>query len=98
MSKLLDDAKAAGFHIYNEDVITADFSQIINNKLAKFAALQIPDGYKLVPIEPTEEMRKSAICEQSHRRRLSLSEYGDIPATETYKAMLAASPPTNAEE
>ena len=44
--KLLDDAKAAGFDI---DGLTINVD--ITENLAKFAALQIPDGYKLVPIE-----------------------------------------------
>ena len=95
-NKLLDDAKAAGFHIYNEDVITADFSQIINNKLARFAALQIPDGYKLVPIEDTEYMNDMGF------KAYQLNSTGNSTFQQMisciYEAMLDASPPTNTED
>ena len=49
MSKLIEDAKAAGLLdiVDDENLVLDEFMEC----LAKFAALQIPDGYKIVPIE-----------------------------------------------
>lgn len=52
----------------------------------------VPDGYALVPVEPTREMRKAATIEQEHHRRMSLSLFGDEPAAVIYRAMLSAAP------
>jgi len=52
----------------------------------------VPTGFVLVPVEPTEAMRNAAIIEQEHHRKVSLSLYGDGPASEIYKAMIAAAP------
>ena len=50
--------------------------------------LQIPDGYKLMPIKLTDKMRWSASLEMPlHHGRLD----------KIYDAMIAASPPINTE-
>ena len=54
MNKLLDDAKAAGFDIRNEQVCSDTFHINITEKLVKFAALQIPEGYHLVQNEDSK--------------------------------------------
>jgi hypothetical protein len=53
---------------------------------------QVPDGWKLVPVEPTREMRNAAIREQELHRNMSLGLYGDEPASAIYRAMLSAAP------
>ena len=50
-NKLLDDAKKAGFYVSDEGFIFHFDGFDINRQLAKFAALQIPDGYDLVKNE-----------------------------------------------
>ena len=89
--KLLDDAKAAGFCVDKDNHVwssTSGDSDIITVQLAKFAALQIPDGYKLMPIKLTDKMRWSASLEMPlHHGRLD----------KIYDAMIAASPPINTE-
>ena len=49
----------------------------------------IPEGWKLVPIEPTDEMRNAGRDEVSF-----VADVGsfDIIATQAYKAMIAAAP------
>ena len=47
MSKLLKDAKAAGFTVENDKVISDTFHINITEKLAKFAALQQPQWQPL---------------------------------------------------
>ena len=56
--------------------------------------VQIPDGYKLVPIEPTDEMIDEGL------QNLPCTPRGVTYKTtkDVYKAMIAASPPTNTEE
>ena len=54
MTKLLDDAKDAGFDIRNEQVCSDTFHINITEKLAKFAALQIPEGYHLAQNEDSK--------------------------------------------
>ena len=89
MNKLLDDAKAAGFKVESDKVISDTFHINITEKLAKFAELQIPDGYKLMPIKLTDKMRWSASLEMPlHHGRLD----------KMYDAMIAASPQTNTKE
>ena len=102
-NKLLDDARAAGFDVYSDEpnIIYLDTTNAHNwdeldvtVKLAKFAALQIPDGYTLVPIEPTEEMLNNA--GKAWNEILSMAS-GDeylswqFALTTKYKAMLDAS-------
>ena len=101
MSKLLDDAKAAGFNTDGERVTIfgKQYSSVHNSditeELAKFAALQIPDGYKLVPIEPTLEMLEAAFADE-----ITLSEAYTTYGIQfhIWEAMLDASPPTNTED
>ena len=111
MSKLLDDAKAAGFYVDINGIITVGAgvwkntrNKPLNEKLAKFAALQIPDGYKLVPIEPTDEMLQAFITckswldsDDGAKYKLLSSFNGDM-GEPYYKAMLKASLPNNTEE
>ena len=54
--------------------------------------LQIPDGYKLVPIEPTIEMLEAAFADE-----ITLSEAHTNFGVQyhIYKAMLDVSPPIN---
>lgn len=52
----------------------------------------VPQGWKVVPVEPTREMRNAAIFEQELHRSAGLGLYGDEPASTIYKAMLSASP------
>ena len=58
----------------------------------------VPDGYALVPVEPTREMRKAATIEQEHHRRMSLSLFRDEPAAVIYRAMLAALDALNGDD
>ena len=84
MTKLLEDAKAAGLLdiVDDEFLVRNDFVNI----LAKFAALQIHDGYKLMPIKLTDKMRWSASLEMPlHHGRLD----------KMYDAMIASSPSIN---
>ena len=104
MSKLLDDAKESGFVIRNEQACSDTYNINVTSKLAKFAALQIPDGYKLVPIEPTKEMLQAFITckswldsDDGARYKLLSSFHGDM-GEPYYKAMLKASPPINTED
>ena len=93
-NKLLDDAKAAGFYVSDEGFIFHFDGFDINRQLAKFAALQIPDGWKLVPIEPTDEMIDEGL------QNLPCTPRGVTYKTtkDVYKAMIDASPPTNTED
>ena len=93
MTKLLDDAWEAGFVVMDDEIYlhAGRNSCAITSQLIKFAELQIPDGYKLVPIEPTVDMIESTLHIfdlERHSRQLKLG-------IDTYKAMLAASPPTD---
>ena len=89
MRKLLDDAKAAGFDVESDKVISDTFHINITEKLAKFAALQIPEGYKLMPLKLTDKMKWAASLEMPlHHGRLD----------KMYDAMIANSPPTNTED
>ena len=90
MTKLLDDANAAGFDVIDDDVYSSDSyeAEVITDELAKFADLQIPDGYKLMPIKLTDKMRWSASLEMPlHHGRLD----------KMYDAMIANSPPINTD-
>ena len=100
MSKLLDDAKAAGFGVFQGEIYANisykenDDNRVITKNLAKFAALQIPDGYRLVPIEPTHEMIDEGFQNlPCTPRGLTYKTTKDV-----YKAMLDASPPTIIED
>ena len=98
-NKLLDDARAAGFYIDNNKHKDLSASNIfLIELLTKFAELQIPNGYKLVPTEPTDEMLNNA--GKAWNEILSMAS-GDeylswqFALTIKYKAMLDASPPTD---
>ena len=61
MNKLLDDAKDAGFYVDINGIITVGAgvwkntrNKPLNEKLAKFAALQIHEGYHLVQNEDSK--------------------------------------------
>ena len=86
-NKILEDAKKAGFYVSNEGSIFNFDGFDINRQLTKFAALQIPEGYQLVPIEPTKEMLES----------VSSTIYEQLIAMGVYNRMLAVSPPINTE-
>ena len=61
--KLLDDAQAVGFHTTTAcpDHVYAEADGMdITQELAKFAELQIPDGYQLVRIKAIETLAKLA--------------------------------------
>ena len=62
MRKILDDARAAGFCVVDEVIYADEWNGIVldKNKLAKFAELQIPDGYQLVRIKAIETLAKLA--------------------------------------
>ena len=63
MSKLIDNARAAGFHIDDNtgDIYAENGSYIeVTKELAKFAEIQIPDGYQLVRIKAIETLAKLA--------------------------------------
>lgn len=51
----------------------------------------IPEGYKLVPLEPTPEMYNAA-CHAYHAWRFTTSEQPDWTHRDTYRAMLSAAP------
>ena len=60
------------------------------------AAKMVPDGWKLVPVEPTQEMRMAGVAAQSEKlKRYALG--GSLPPIDhgipdAYSAMLAAAP------
>ena len=94
-NKLLDDAKAAGFYVSDEGFIFHFDGFDINRQLAKFAALQIPDGYKIVPIEDTEYMNDMGF------KAYQLNSTGNYTFRQMisciYQYMIDASPPINTE-
>ena len=59
MTKLLDDAKAAGFDVIDDDVYSSDSyeAEVITDELAKFAALQQPQWISVKDRLP-DEFRK----------------------------------------
>ena len=65
MNKLLEDAKEAGFDIEGDEVIESISGWIITNRMAKFAALQIPIGYKLMPIDEMPYISKEELCNKA---------------------------------
>ena len=63
MSKLIDNARAAGFHISTFDLIYIEEGGNyieVTKELAKFEEIQIPDGYQLVRIKAIETLAKLA--------------------------------------
>ena len=85
MSKLLDDAKAAGFEIINGHIFAG--KNVINEKLAKFAALQIPDGYELVKNEysknenleiPTLEQMREIFAQYPNKNMQTITFDADL--------------------
>jgi hypothetical protein len=81
--ELIEDAKAAGF-------VTEVTWHEFKTKIAKFAALRdqrrqgVPDGWKLVPVEPTQ-----AMCQAGQNKA---SEWPKFPLriNPIYQAMLSA--------
>ena len=62
--------------------------------------LQIPDGYKLVPIEPTDEMIDAAMSRYKHQSDSQAYAFKEMHRWNffyDYEAMIDASPPTNTE-
>ena len=105
MNKLLDDAKAAGFHISGDDAFIIVYEPCnnvnITKELIKFAALQIPEGYKLVPIEFNISV-KALLFNQKYgslscQKRVVKLCICNGCITDRLEAMLAASPPINTE-
>ena len=95
--KILDDAKAAGFDVSDEQISVHGNSNdlILNNMMAKFAALQIPEGYRLVPIEATDAMIEAAMSRykhQSYSQAYAFKEMHRLNFLYDYKAMIEASP------
>lgn len=75
------------------EAYAADTVQSINDAAYKAGMRDaVPEGWKVVPVEPTREMRNAAIFEQELHRSAGLGLYGDEPASTIYKAMLSASP------
>ena len=63
--------------------------------------LQIPDGYTLVPIEPTDEMIDAAMSRYKHQsdsQAYAFKEMHRLNFRYDYKAMIDVSPPTNTED
>lgn len=62
---------------------------------------QVPEGWQLVPVEPTQEMSLAGVAAQSEKlKRYALS--GSLPPidhgiTDAYRAMLAAAPKLGGE-
>ena len=109
--KLLDNAREAGFEV----VTTYAFAgtRIVNKELTKFAELQIPEGYKLAPIEPAEdELDKSAKLRLSFKSdtgynvisdyKITLEQWSDVlkvcAGTLKSRTTLTDSLPINTEE
>ena len=92
MSKLLDDAKAAGFDVSDEQISVHGNSNdlILNDMMAKFAAFQIPDGYKLVPIEPA--------MLTINKMNIAFDMRKGAPMIEVYQAAIGITSPINTEE
>ena len=62
--------------------------------------MQIPDGYKLVPLEATDEMIDAAMSRYKHQsdsQAYAFKEMHRLNFRYDYKAMIAASPPINTE-
>ena len=95
--KLLDDAQVSGFCVVDEVIYADEWNGIVldKNKLDKFAELQIPDGYKLVPIEDTEYMNDMGF--KAYQQYSNGNSTFQVMISQIYKAMLAVSPPINAE-
>ena len=74
MSKLLDDAKAAGFYVESDKVISDTFHINITEKLAKFAALQQP---KWISVKDRFPPGKIDI--------VLTTQYGNIPSFMIFK-------------
>ena len=95
--KLLDDARKAGLIYDYGNYIDTRGNQ--HNKvhyekmLAKFAELQIPDGYKLVPIEPSDEI----LIELCDYLPCTPSGVSLKTAKNIYDALILFSPPINTE-
>lgn len=70
-------------------------------KLASRAG--VPDGWKLVPVEPTREMLDAGMDVLMNQCEISVNEYGDIEVEtitprRVYRAMLAAAPSPEGQE
>lgn len=77
----LERERDAANNRYKQVCITRD--ELIKHLAGQAAERRVPDGWKLVPIEPTEEMRHSAM-------RALVSD-GDWPTT-VYRAFLSTTP------
>ena len=80
------------------------FEELLNNMKVKEAkqtiraALATPVGWKLVPIEPTEEMLDAYKVEDGdHSDWDTWLEWDGGDATRLYKSMIAAAPPHTEE-
>ena len=96
-NKLLEDAVAAGFCTDEKGNIWVNSPRSVHfccqNELAKFAELQIPNGYKLVPTEPTDEMADAAWEAYFYSNKPALFNM----LRDGLKAAISASPPINTE-
>ena len=94
MTKLSEDAKAAGG--YYEEFIGNDFNikqWIFNERqLAKFAALQIPEGYQLEPVGKIIEKTSSVYISDEDAISGGLGYSGGYSSV-THKAVEWASDP-----
>ena len=113
MSKLLDDAKAAGFYVDINGIITVGAglwkntrNKPLNEKLAKFAALQQP---KWQPIETAPKDGKRFLASTTitnHRQVIAIKTAQGIILDENLQPlywpmtnwMPLPKPPTNTEE
>ena len=87
MRKLLKDAKAAGFYVSDEGFIFNFDGFNINRELAKFAALQMPDGYELVKNEysknenleiPTLEQMREIFAQYPNKNMQTITFDADL--------------------
>lgn len=62
---------------------------------AALASRVMPDGYKLVPIEPTEAMFMAACGSKNGIYNLDYADDLEVDTGEIYRSMLAAAPPNN---
>ena len=65
-----------------------------NDAIAAIEAQGVPDGWQLVPKEPTQEMLQAALDYHGSSRYQDEPPLSDeVSDTECYAAMLAAAPP-----
>ena len=88
--------KDAGWHPGRTDDDLTDIIRAKGRELAELSARQAaPDGWRLVPVEPTEEMLDAA---HEGDREYTLRVFGDVMTVmqgphDHYVAMLSAAPP-----